>query len=482
MKRLGLMFAHFCFYFVVVSVIVHGDDCLEKVDQQQLLEGTLAGFGEFDNSNGKEGVRYRGQGFTNLLETITAVEFNLEQVGFTDLRVFIDTAKEDSTPEHDIDGAVFSFTIPNSELKEGMTKYYLPEELNMTHGKKYLVYLAPYKNGQYCDDYRNMFWSLDNPYDGGKGVVNINGEWGISDWGSLDLQFKTYGRECSSPIPSPTESAKPTPTPAPTQSEPTPTPTHSAEPTPTPILEELKILETTPNNGETGVDPNILKISAVFDAEIDDSGFSNPFSAELKELESGEKIAISYIAIGVKDISFFISSGMLPGKMYKATIFKDRVRGKNGEKMNNDYSWFFSTLTEPAPVPTQSETPTPTPTPTSQNDCGWVETFFLSQKSMNLREYGDLSFFSVTVGCGQGFLPAGIPIHIKTVRWNDRKTGKISVNGLSSKYKKQTVYTDDEGHAFFVVRGIRKGYLKIKVNVDDGFGYFKDTIKIKIRE
>src|SRR3989344_6017499 len=186
----------FCCLFAVRG-IAFSDECPEVADQEQSSGGTFAGFGEFDISGEKEGVRYRGQGFTPELPILTAVEFNLKQAGFTDLRVFIDTAEEDSTPEHDINGAIFSFTIPNSELKEGITKYNFPEDFNVTPGDKYVVYFAPYKNGEYCDDYRDMVWSLGNPYNGGDGVVNVNGRWSVSDWGDIDLQFKTYGRECS---------------------------------------------------------------------------------------------------------------------------------------------------------------------------------------------------------------------------------------------------------------------------------------------
>lgn len=592
------LFLFFCFFVVSREVLVFGDDCPEVVDQQQLLDGTLAGFGEFDNSNGKGGVRYRGQGFTNLLEVLTAVEFNLEKVGFADLRVFIDTAKEDSTPEHDINGALFSFTIPNSELKEGMTKYSLPKELNVVHGKKYVMYFAPYKNGEYCDDYRDMVWSLSNPYDGGKGVMNINGEWSISDWGNIDLQFKTYGRECSVPPPPPTPNptCTPTPEPQPTPTctpDPQPTPigknleadytlpwddqsdvdpmtfyrievgfsesmdaggfisessialkrtsgngeilpvkevkvdgnkvyfyivpgtvgydqgfkatifrerVRSAkgeklkedyiwtfgtredpnpQPTPTPILEELKVERTIPANGETGVSTEIDRLTAFFNFNIDES--VGPFSAELKEVESGVKISLSYISLFDNEVKFFFTKGSLkPDKIYQAMIFKDKVKGKNGTRLESDYSWTFSTgTTVPTPTPTP---PPPTPTPTPQDRCGKVEIFHLSTRDMEIT-VAEESEFIVTVECEEeGSSLQGIPIHARIIRWSDKKAGKISLNGLSKKYERQTILTDDSGKARFVVEGLKEGRVKIKVNADKTFGFFKDVVKVRVKK
>ena len=142
------VFIFLWFLFLVVgNGISLGDECPEVADQQQLLGCTLAGFGEFDNSDDKECVRYRGQGFTPELPVLTAIKFNLESVSFTDIRVFIDTASEDSVPEHGTDEAIYSWAIPNSEFVEGLHKYELPQELNLTVGTKYVIYFAPYKNG-----------------------------------------------------------------------------------------------------------------------------------------------------------------------------------------------------------------------------------------------------------------------------------------------------------------------------------------------
>lgn len=579
----------FCFFLACSSEIaLFGSDCPEVVDQQQLQDGTLAGFGEYNFDNGKGGVRYRGQGFTNLLEILTALEFNLEHVGSTDLRIFIDTAKEDSTPEHGVGGEIFSFTIPNSELKKGMTKYCLPKELNVIHGRKYVMYFAPY-NGQYCDDYRDMLWSLNNPYDGGKGVVNINGEWSVSDWGNIDLQFKTYGRECS--VPPPTPNPTPTCTPTPPEPEPTPTPilknlevdytlpwdnqidvdpksfyrieigfseqmdgsgfisnssislkkisdgsilpikdvkvddnkvyfyivpgtvgydqgfkatifrerVRSAkgeklkedyfwtfgtrkdpnpQPTPTPILQELKVEKTIPANGETRVNEDIDRFTAFFNFNIDE-GSVGPFSAELKEEGSGVKISLSYISLVDNEVDFFFTKGSLKlDKKYRATILKDKIKGKNGAKLEKDYSWtFYTEKTVPTPTP-----PPPTPTPTPQEQCGEVKIFHLSTTDMKIY-VGEESEIVVTLECDEGFSLKRIPIHARITRWDDeRKVGKISLNGVTKKYERQTVLTDNEGKARFVVEGLRDGWLKVKVNLDHDFGFFRDVVKIRVKK
>ncbi|MEK7165593.1 MAG: hypothetical protein AAB874_02175, partial [Patescibacteria group bacterium] len=214
MKLLKLLFIFACFSIIAgYSGVSRGnDECPEVVDVEQLKCDVTAGFGEFDNSGGKEGVRYRGQGATpgENIRAWTSIEFDIPPSN-TDLRVFIDTADSDSIPEHGIDGAVFSFTIPNSELKEGMNKYDLPEEFPVVFGTQYVGYFAPYKNGSDCDDYRNTKWGSDNPYSGGKGVVNINGCWVVSDIssGTIDMKVRFNGRESecggeSTPVPTPT--------------------------------------------------------------------------------------------------------------------------------------------------------------------------------------------------------------------------------------------------------------------------------------
>ena len=371
MKKLGLVFSFLfiCFCLSVPSAVTFGDDCPETVDQQQLIDGTLAGFGEFDISGGKEGVRYRGQGFTPELPVLTAIEFSLKYVGFTDIRVFIDTAKDDSTPEHDIDGAIFSFTIPNSELEEGKKKYVLPEEINLEQGKKYVVYFAPYKNEEYCDDYRDMVWSLGNPYCGGDGVVNINGCWSVSDWGDIDLQFKTYGRECGG--------------------EPTPIPTGTGQPTPSPTgtpiddgggngggsgggggggggSQTLRVLRTSPEMGEINVDPDLTEIDVRFNIAMDESGYITPSSIVLTEKDTGVEISLSSVEVsfGGKVLYLLTAGSLKHGTVYKAKIIKDKVRAANAgiNNLEADYIWSFTTDEQPTPTPTPTPSAKPSPT------------------------------------------------------------------------------------------------------------------------
>lgn len=323
--KLKWLFIFLCFSLLFVGTGMSlGDECPEVVDIEQLKCDVTAGFGEFDNSDDKGGVRYRGQGATpgENIKAWTSIEFDIPPSN-TDLRVFIDTADSDSIPEHGIDGAIFSFTIPNSELKEGM-KYDLPEEFPVVKGTQYVAYLAPYKNGVYCDDYRDMKWGSNNPYCGGKGVVNINGCWIVSDLssGTIDMKVKFYGRECS----------------------------------------------------------------------------------------------------------------------------------------------------------------VPPPPPPPQEGCVDVEILNLSTRDMEIY-IGEETEIVVTVECGEGFSLGGVPIHAKMVRWGGGgKVGRVSLNGLTKKYERQTVLTDDEGKARFAVKGLKDGRLKIKVEVDDNFGFFKDVVKVKVRK
>src|SRR3989338_7372127 len=162
----------FSFLFVFAGMTKSfGEEC---VDPSQLQGGTLAGFGEYDDSNDKEGVRYRGQTFVAENESLGGITFKMYENGSTDLRVRVCKLAEDGlTPGEE----VYFWDIPHSEIEMVKKRYELPQTLSLSVGEKYVFYFAPYKNGEYQDDYRDMIWSLGDPYSEGKGVVNINGEW-----------------------------------------------------------------------------------------------------------------------------------------------------------------------------------------------------------------------------------------------------------------------------------------------------------------
>lgn len=193
----------------------------EVLDQQQSLNNTWAGFGEFAI------VRYRGQGFKPVQPLLTAISFQ-RGGGFNNkgLKVYIDNADGDSFPIHTPEEALYSFVIPNADLDGGsLTKYDLPIPLEVTPNAQYVFYLAPWDEGtdSYSDDYADARWYNVDIYSRGKPIVYSGGGWSVTDLGDFDMYFETYGDELPEPpppIPQPDpEPVFPDLTPAPISSE-----------------------------------------------------------------------------------------------------------------------------------------------------------------------------------------------------------------------------------------------------------------------
>lgn len=171
----------------------------EVLDQQQSLNNTWAGFGEFAV------VRYRGQGFRPTQPLLTAISFQ-RGAGFNNkgLKVYIDNADTNSFPIHSPEEALYSFVIPNAELNGGaLTKYDLPIPQEVTPGAQYVFYLAPWDENTdlYSDDYADARWYNDDVYANGKPIYYQGGSWNISDLGDFDMYFETYGDELPPPPP-----------------------------------------------------------------------------------------------------------------------------------------------------------------------------------------------------------------------------------------------------------------------------------------
>lgn len=142
------------------------------VDQQNLVGANHIGLGEFAN------IRYRGQVFTPTQNTFNALAFQLVALGVSDLAVFLtDVDQGTNLP---IGSILASWVIPNSLLSTNLTTYLLtPAYTSLTPGHKYAFYLAPFVNGVYSDDYRDMIMSVSGPYAGGPEIANTNGVWSV---------------------------------------------------------------------------------------------------------------------------------------------------------------------------------------------------------------------------------------------------------------------------------------------------------------
>lgn len=188
----------------------------EIIDQEQLLNNTWAGFGEFNI------VRYRGQGFKPVKPLLTAIAFQRGD-GFNNkgLKVYIDTADSNSFPLHAPEDALYSFVIPNADLDGGtLKKYDLPIPLEVTPNVQYVFYMAPWDEvtDEYSDDYSDARWYNVDIYDRGKPIV-YQGGWQVTDLGDFDMYFRTYGDDLPEPPP-----PIPEPEPEPTYPDLTPAP------------------------------------------------------------------------------------------------------------------------------------------------------------------------------------------------------------------------------------------------------------------
>ena len=166
----------------------------EVVDQQQLLTGASAGFGD------DTGVKYRGIGFTPALASLTAIEFARIK-GSHGIKIFLDTANASSIPDHNEAGAIYAWTVPNASITGVTQKFTLPVEQTLTIGAQYVFYISPWNTGTdaYVNDYTDMTWRAANVYAGGGPIqYTVAGGWTVSDFGNLDAYFKTYGNESAS--------------------------------------------------------------------------------------------------------------------------------------------------------------------------------------------------------------------------------------------------------------------------------------------
>lgn len=145
------------------------------------------------------------QGFIPSLASLTAISFELNSTGSTDVTVYVDTADSNSFPSNTYkSGALYSWTIANANLSTGLTKYSLPVEQTLTISSQYCFYLIPTSGGTYSSDYRDLKSSTANPYASGKRAHYNPTTWSNPDSGNADINFRTYGNEAitdSGPLP-----------------------------------------------------------------------------------------------------------------------------------------------------------------------------------------------------------------------------------------------------------------------------------------
>ena len=151
------------------------------IDQANNTGGLGIGFGQL------AGVRYRGQAFVPTQATLNSVAIWYRSLGTTDTTVTLTAIDAGNLPTG---VALYTWTIPNSQLQVGLTTYPLPTPYTgLTPGSKYGVYLAPTVGGTYTDDYHDLEMSNTNPYAPADSFKYESGAWARET--GLDWVFAT---------------------------------------------------------------------------------------------------------------------------------------------------------------------------------------------------------------------------------------------------------------------------------------------------
>ena len=143
-----------------------------NLDQQNLTDGTNSAFGQFNN------IRYQGFGFIpNRTGYVTKVAISRNK-GSQGLNFYFDNAGSNSIPLDPPSNALYSFTVPNSQITGGYQVFTLPSRLYVIAGQQYCVYVAPWNTGLniYADDLENEQYNTGS-YSDGQVIINTNGVW-----------------------------------------------------------------------------------------------------------------------------------------------------------------------------------------------------------------------------------------------------------------------------------------------------------------
>ena len=165
----------------------------ERKDQENTTGGTSIGFG--DTGSGRD---YMVQGFIPTLTTITAIEFDMNAVGTEDLKIWIDTADANSSPDNGVDGIGGSTQIANADLSTSLKKFTLTTPItNLIVGNQYCIGAAPWDIGTdaWASDYRDWNSAVSNPYANGR-REHLDASYAnptAPDSGNADIVFATYG-------------------------------------------------------------------------------------------------------------------------------------------------------------------------------------------------------------------------------------------------------------------------------------------------